>query len=176
MLAVLLTVIVPLLLLFLSFQEKTLLARLLAYWRVSALLAISVYLLMAELTVGLVTGVVARALIPPVLWLGDGLMQSSHNLANVDSPLHKTFRTWRWTVSLYCVLGVAFTVPLLSCAWTGQVTEMCSDWFAPPQVLGSLLHQPDTWPILGKYALIALGIYFVYLLMATAKLGLKLLR
>lgn len=169
-LAVLLTVLFPLILLFLSFHEKNLLSRLLAYWRVSALLAISVYLLMGENSVGLLTGIAARILIPPVLWLGDGLMQSGQPLSDKSSLQHRLFRGWRFAVTGYCVAGVLFTLPLLPCGLSGYVTEGCASWFVPAQIFGSLLHDHKTWQTLSEYALVALVIYALYLLYAIYKL------
>lgn len=170
-LAVLLTVVSPLLLLFLSLREKSLLYRLLAYWRVSALLAISVYLLMAEMRIGLLMGIAARLLIPPVLWLGDGLMQSSHDLPDSHHKIYGFFKKWRMTVGIYCVLGVLFTLPLLPCGLSGYVTERCAAWFVPPQMFGSLLHDHRIWKTLGEYALIALGVYAIYLSTAVFRLA-----
>jgi hypothetical protein len=169
-LAVLLTVLVPLLLLFSSIKEPPLQYRLLAYWRISALLAITVYLLMAESSIGLLSGVVARILIPPVLWLGDGLMKSSSPLAAQGKSIYRLFYWWRGAVSIYCLLGVIFTLPLLQCGWTGMVTERCAAWYIPPQMFGSLLHEPTQWQRFGEYALVALVVYVVYLLAAISRL------
>lgn len=165
-LAVSLTVIVPLALLLASFRYRPLLYRLLAYWRVSALLAITVYLLTAEMSIGLATGVLARALIPPVLFWGDGLMQSAQPLEKPDTSLYRWFYRWRAVVSLYCGAGVLFTLPLLDCGLSGYVTERCATWFVPPQMYASVLHPHAIWPQLGQYALIALFVYGIYLLLA----------
>lgn len=169
-LAVLLTVIFPLLLLFLSIHDKPLLNRLLAYWRVSALLAISVYLLMGELSVGLLTGFMARLLIPPVLWLGDGLMQSSQKLPESKKKIYRFFSVWRVTISVYCAAGLLFTLPLIPCGLSGYITERCAAWFIPPQMFGSLLHDHESWQALAGYALIVLVIYALYLSYAIYRL------
>lgn len=169
-LAVLLTVILPLLLLFFSIRNKPLLSRLLAYWRTSALLAISVYLLMGELSVGLLTGFIARLLIPPVLWLGDGLMLSSKPLPESKNKIYRFFSLWRSTVSVYCAVGLLFTLPLLPCGLSGYITERCAAWFIPPQMFGSVLHDHESWQTLSGYALIALTIYALYLLYAIYRL------
>ena len=163
-LAVTLTVVIPLFILFLSLKQPSLLARMLAYWRISALLAITVYLLMAEMRIGLVSGVVARALIPPVLWLGDGLMKSSRRPETDSHILMKVFVAWRITVTAYCIFGVLFTLPLLHCGISGTLSPRCESWFVPPQLYGASLHPDANWQQLGKYALIALYMYGAYLL------------
>lgn len=167
-LAVLLTVIAPLILLFSSFGYQSLIARMLAYWRVSALLAITVYLLMAEISLGLITGVMARILIPPVLWLGDGLIQSTHLHRN-STVVYKAFSAWRIALTLYCIAGVIFTFPLLTCGLSGQVSAKCASWYVPPQKFGTLLHEPEDWQKFGEVALFALLIYAFYLLVAIYK-------
>ena len=167
--AVLLTVIIPLILLFSSFGHQNLIARILAYWRVSALLAITVYLLMAEISLGLITGVVARLLIPPVLWLGDGLMQSTTHLHRNSTVVYKAFSAWRIALTLYCIAGVIFTLPLLTCGLSGQVSAKCASWYVPPQKFGTLLHEPEDWQTFGEVALFALLIYAFYLLVAIYK-------
>ncbi|MFP4092269.1 MAG: DUF3177 family protein [Cyclobacteriaceae bacterium] len=165
-LAVSLTVVAPLILLLASFRYRSLLYRLLAYWRVSSLLAITVYLLMAEMSVGLATGVFARALIPPVLFLGDSLMKSSQPLEKPATSIYRWFYWWRISISLYCAVGVLFTLPLLACGLSGYVTERCAAWFVPPQMYASVLHPHATWFQLGQYALIALFVYGLYLLLS----------
>lgn len=164
--AVLLTVLIPLGLLFFSLKKQRLLGRLLAYWRVSALLAITVYLLMAEISLGLMTGVIARLVIPPVLWLGDGLMQSTLPLPRSGATIYRAFAAWRIGLTLYCIAGVVFTLPLLSCGLTGSVTERCASWYVPPQMFGTLLHDPQNWETFGEIATITLLLYALYLLIA----------
>jgi hypothetical protein len=169
-LAVTLTVAIPLILLLASLKQPALLTRMLAYWRVSALLAITVYLLMAEMRVGLISGVVARVLIPPVLWLGDGLMKSAQTPKAEESFLQQAFYVWRVAVMAYCILGVLFTLPLLQCGISGAVSERCATWFVPPQMYGSLLHPDADWQQLGNYALIGLYVYGAYLLGAVMRI------
>jgi hypothetical protein len=168
LLAVILTVIIPLILLFSSLSHQGLVGRILAYWRISALLAITVYLLMAEISLGLITGVMARILIPPVLWLGDGLMQSTHLHRN-STVVYKAFSAWRIALTLYCIAGVIFTFPLLACGLTGQVTTKCAFWYVPPQKFGALFHEPESLQTFGEVAQFALIIYAFYLLIAIYK-------
>lgn len=164
-LAVVLTVIIPLILLFFSLSLQGLVSRMLAYWRISALLAITVYLLMAEISLGLITGVMARILILPVLWMGDGLMQSTF-LKRSSTAVYKAFAVWRVALSLYCIAGVILTWPLLACGVSGQVTAQCASWYVPPQQFGTFLHEPKNWQTFGEIALVALLIYSTYLLIA----------
>jgi len=82
------------------------------YWRVSSLLAITIYLLIAALPVGFISGLMARILIPISLWFWVDLNEVE------DQPrgLKLTFNSWRWAITVYCLLGAIAQLPLLQCA------------------------------------------------------------
>jgi len=68
-LAVVFAVVIPVILLLGVCAKAEAIQRLLTiYWRVSSLLAITIYLLIAALPVGFISGLMARILIPISLW------------------------------------------------------------------------------------------------------------
>lgn len=159
-LAVLLLVLWPLVLLVMSLRNKQLLAPMLAYWRASALLMITVYLMIAELPVAFLCGVLARVFIPAVLWQGDAFYKGQMDL---PTPyLH-----WRRAATGYCIVGVLITLPLLESVLTSRISDSARLWLQPPQEFGRLFH-PNTAPaLLGNAALTGLYAYAVYAFIST---------
>jgi len=110
-LAVLFTVVIPLILLIWAFVQKAEgMQRLLAiYWRVSSLLAITIYLMIAQYPVSFISGFMGRILIPISLWfwvdLNDEIEYQS------SGPLKLTFTSWRWATTVYCILGSLAFIP-----------------------------------------------------------------
>ncbi|MEM6432051.1 MAG: DUF3177 family protein [Deinococcota bacterium] len=154
-LAVFLTVLVPLGLLVATWEQSRLTQsrltqRLIGYWRVSSLLMVSLYLLIAQNPLGFVTGILARVLIPLRLVLP---LEPSHP----DNYLYRVFNVWRSITCGYCVVGVLWTLPLLHCLiWQ---SEVCRAWYIPAASFHQLIH-PDVTPnMLGWFGLIGLIIY-----------------
>lgn len=157
-LAVLLTVLVPLLFLVFYRNYRTTFFRLLAYWRVSSLLMIAVYLLMAEQPAGLLLGVVARILIPLVIGFGDGILGDRHGRISTG----QLFVVWKQVTRIYCLLGVIITLPVVPCFVRGEISKYCQMWYDAPKVYGNLLHQDQNWDQLADYAQGALWVYGLY--------------
>ena len=158
MLAVLLTVLAPLgLLLWSALRgQKIIFRQLVTYWRVSSLLMITVYLLAAAAPIGFLMGVAARVLIP--LSLGWPFRTRAAEGVD-DARLASAFRYWRRTISLYCLVGVLFNLPLLRCTFTWQIRPLCSAWLSPVREFVGLVHPGVSLELLGTFAWIALGIY-----------------
>ncbi|NJK72257.1 MAG: DUF3177 family protein [Synechococcaceae cyanobacterium SM2_3_60] len=113
-LAVLLTVIVPLLLLLPARGIPHLFRLLVTYWRVSSLLAITVYLMIGGLPVSFLTGTVARLLIVGALWFWRGLAVA----IELDPAWPcRLFRLWRWLVTVYMAVGACFSGIYMPCAF-----------------------------------------------------------
>ncbi len=150
LLAVLLTVVMPLGFLSAAWQEPRLKQRLIGYWRVSALLMVSLYLLIAQTPLGFVTGILARVLIPLRLVL-------PLELSHVDSRVYRVFNVWRSITCGYCVVGVLWTLPLLHClVWQSTV---CRAWYVPAASFRQVIH-PNVPPhVLGWVGVIGLIIY-----------------
>lgn len=148
--AVVLTVIAPLVLLgrAVLLWQPTQLGALLAYWRSSSLLMITVYLLAGERRIAFGCGVVARLLIPWTLWqyraVGD-----------------TWFTRWRWLVSSYCLVGALSSLPLLRCsvAATPTATVPCRAYTEPPREYAALLHSGASRELLGRAGELGLALF-----------------
>lgn len=166
-LALLFTVVLPLVLLVWAFAQKAeAIQRLLGiYWRVASLLAITVYLLIGALPIGFVSGWLARILIPLALWFWVDLNEEISE--QPASPLKLTFTSWRWAVSIYGVLGAIAQIPVLRCALMGsnQVVgqPFCRIWLDPPWAFREFFHSSTKPYFLAFLALVGLVIYVFYL-------------
>jgi hypothetical protein len=166
-LAVLFAVLLPLVLLFWAFirQADTITRLMVIYWRVASLLGITVYLLIGALPIGFLSGWLARILIVIGLWFWVDLNDEIRDLPN--TPLKLTLSAWRWALSLYCVLGVAWQLPLLRCAFISheqlKADAVCSLWLQPPWGFREIFHATTKPWFLGTLGLIGLVIYGLYL-------------
>jgi hypothetical protein len=165
-LAVLFTVILPLALLIWAFVQKNeaMQRLLIIYWRVSSLLAITVYLLIGSSPVAFFAGPLARVLIPISLWFWVDLNEEIAEQRR--SPLKLAFNAWRWAVSVYCALGVLATLPFLRCAFSRATFDspFCQVWTEPPLLYKQFFHAGSTPQFLGFLGILALGVYILCLL------------
>jgi len=166
-LAVLFTVILPLILLIWAFAKRSeAIERLLIiYWRVSSLLAITVYLMIGNLPIAFMSGFLARILIPLGLWFWVDLNEEIDEIP--QRPLKLSFTAWRWAVSIYSAVGALLSIPFLQCAISKTVfaTPFCQVWLEPPLGFKNLLHsgyKPGFLGFLGIMALIIYVLYFAY--------------
>ncbi len=168
-LAFLLLVIVPLTLSVWAFvrQAEALQKLLVIYWRVSSLLAITVYLLIGAIPIGFLTGWLARILIPLSLWYWADLNEEINEQS--QKSLKLAFHAWRWAVSLYSAIGVIAQIPVLRCglANTDQVVSQafCRVWLEAPWAFREMIHggaRPYFLGFLGIVALVIYGLCFGY--------------
>jgi len=165
-LAVLLTVILPLILLIWAFVQKAeaIQQLLVIYWRVASLLAITIYLLIGALPLGFVSGWLARILIPTSLWFWADLNEEIRE--QPDSRLKLAFTSWRWAVSVYSLLGAIAQIPILRCALSKSEMlvkdPVCRLWLLPPWAFRESFHATTKAYFLGFLAIVALGIYVLY--------------
>lgn len=164
-LALVFAVVIPLILLIWAFVQKAeAIQRLLTiYWRVSSLLAITVYLLIATLPVGFISGLMARILIPISLWFWVDLNEEIE-----DQPrgaLKITFNSWRWAISVYSILGAIAQIPTLQCAFSKNVVTLplCRTLLEPPLLFKEYFHPNSTTQFLGFLGIVGLIIYVVCL-------------
>ena len=164
-LALLFTVAIPIILLLWAVVQKAdaIQSLLTIYWRVSSLVAITIYLLIAQIPVGFVAGFLARILIPISLWFWVDLNEEIED--QPTSALKLTFNSWRWAITLYCLLGAIAQIPSLGCAFSaGAMREpFCQTWIEPPLIFKDYFHPNTSTQFLGFLAYAALIFYVVCL-------------
>jgi hypothetical protein len=164
-LAVLFTVLVPLILLAWAFVQKAeAIQRLLTiYWRVSSLLAITVYLLIAAIPVGYISGTIARVLIPIALWFWIDLNEEIDD--QPTGALKLTFNSWRWAMTIYSLLGAIASIPFVQCAFSREAlaTPLCTIVREPPLLFREYFHANSTPQFLGFLGVVGLIFYVVCL-------------
>lgn len=158
--AVLLTVLVPLLLLVVARPIPPLFRLLVTYWRVSSLLAITVYLMIGGLPLSFITGTAARLLIIGSLWFWRGLSVAIE--LNPAWPC-RLFRIWRGLVTVYMAIGACFSGIYLPCAFIQPLDSGCTVWFAPPLAYRALFHPQLDPQLLGGLGLVGLAAYLIIL-------------
>ncbi|MGD1914185.1 MAG: DUF3177 family protein [Rivularia sp. (in: cyanobacteria)] len=164
-LALLFTVLIPLVLLIWAFVQKAEgIQRLLTiYWRVSSLLAITVYLLIGGFGVSFISSLIARILIPISLWfwidLNDEIEYGS------DGALKFVFTCWRWATSIYCILGALTTIPFLGCAFSETTlgSSYCKVWLEAPLLFKEYFHPNTNTGDLGFLGIVGLVFYVLCL-------------
>ena len=163
--AVLFTVIFPLILLIWAFVQKadSMVRLLIVYWRVASLWAITVYLLIAGWPIGFVAGWCASLLIPISLWFWVDVNEDIDD--RPQSPLKLVLTAWRWAVSVYCVLGAIVTIPFLRCGFVGGAVRdgSCRVWLEAPLLFKDYFHNNSKPQFLGFIGMVGLFIYVLYL-------------
>jgi Protein of unknown function (DUF3177) len=164
-LALLFVLIIPIILLIWAFVQKAqpIQHLLVIYWRVASLLAITIYLMIAQYPVSFFSGLMARILIPISLWFWIDLNEEIDYLQN--NALKLTFTSWRWATSFYCVLGALGLIPSLGCAFSDIAikSKECRVWFEAPLLFKELFHANTKAPFLGVLGILGLIIYVIYL-------------
>ncbi len=137
-LAVLFMVVTPLVLLLWAFLSRVEAIQriLIIYWRVSSLLVITIFLMIAAIPVSFLASFFAQILIPLSLWFWVDLNEDIMDIASWR-PLKVVFNSWRWLMTLYCSLGAFFNLFFVQCAWLSKaeiLTEesLCRVWLNPP--------------------------------------------
>ena len=158
-LAVIFTVLIPLILLLWAFAQKTAVIQhlLTIYWRVASLLVITVYLQIGGLPISFITSLVAQTLIPLSLWFWADLNEEIADLP--DRPLKLGFTAWRWATTLYSTLSAIAIVPFLSCAFGSAKTDECQAWFQPSWLYYQWFHANSKPEFLSLLAILGLAIY-----------------
>lgn len=163
-LAVLFTVLMPLgLLLWAVIQNAQAITQLLIiYWRVASLLAITVYLMIAQWPVSYVSGFGALILIPLSLWFWVDL---NEEVADRRDSLGLVFNSWRWAVTIYAIVAALGQGLFLDCAFVPEAIGRgaCQAWLEPPLMFKDIFHSQAKPGTLGFFAVVALGIYLLYL-------------
>jgi len=167
-LSVVFAVIIPLILMIWAVVKKSeaMTRLLIIYWRVSSLLMITVYLMVAAWPIGFVTAFAARILIPTSLWFWVDINEEIRE--QKFTPLKLAFTSWRWAVSVHNAIGAIALMPFLSCAFSngflsGKVTsEFCLVWIEPTYLYKQLVHNDYTPGFLGFLGAVGLVFYLLY--------------
>ncbi|NJO39434.1 MAG: DUF3177 family protein [Cyanobacteria bacterium CRU_2_1] len=164
-LAILFLVSLPIVLLIWAFVRRVepIQRLLIIYWRVSSLLAITVYLMIGGFPFSFLTSILARVLIPISLWFWVDLNEEIDDQRR--SSLKLVFTSWRWATSIYCVLGVLASLPFLQCAFSQATfaTPFCQVWLEAPYGFRNVLHpKPNNEGFLGFIGIVGLIIYLLY--------------
>lgn len=164
-LALLFSLIIPLILLIWAFVQKAdgIQRLLIIYWRVASLLAITVYLMIGGLAVSFITGLMARILIPISLWFWVDINDEIEY--QPKSILKFIFTSWRWAMTIYSLLGVISFAPFLTCAFSENAlkSNYCRVWLEAPLMFKDYFHYNSKPAFLGFLGIIGLVIYVVYL-------------
>lgn len=163
-LAVLFAVIIPLILLIWAFVQKvdSIVRLMIIYWRVSSLLAITVYIMIAGWPIGFISGWFARILIPIALWFW---VDVNEDIADQPQrPLKLALTSWRWAITIYTTLGALASIPFLQCAFVAGVvqTPFCQVWLDPPRLFKEYFHPGSTPEFLGFIGMMCLFFYILY--------------
>jgi len=137
--AVLFSIGVPLVLLvWAAVRREGALVRLLGiYWKVASLLLLATLLLTDRRPLGFVVAVLAQLLVVVSVWFWVDL---NEELADLPPwrPLPLTLRIWRWSLTVWGLLGAVFSATALGCLGSSALAgARCTAWIQPP--LG--LHQ-----------------------------------
>ncbi len=164
-LAVLFLVILPLLLLIWATvsRSESIQRVLIIYWRVSSLLAITLYLMIGNLPIAFLSSFLARVLIPISLWFWVDLNEEIDDLR--QSTLKLAFNAWRWAVTAYSVVVAIAFIPVLQCSFNQGLyaTPFCQVWREAPLMYREALHAGYTLGFLGFWGIVGLVIYLLYL-------------
>lgn len=166
-LAVLFLVIIPVILVIWAYVQTVegIQKLLMIYWRVSSLLAITIYLMIAQYPVSFISGLMGLILIPISLWFWVDLNDEIEYLPS--TPLKLVFTSWRWAVTVYCLLGVIAFVPFLvmGCPFSSLAikTPQCLVWFEAPLLFKDYFHHNSKPAFLGFLGIVGLIIYVLYL-------------
>lgn len=164
-LAVIFTVLCPLVLLVWAFIQRTeyLQQLLVIYWKVSSLLAITLYLMIGGFSISFISALMARILMPMGLWFWADLNEEIREQS--PNALKLSFTTWRWSITVYSIIGAIFQLPFLRCAFSRTVLSepACQAWLEAPQLYRSYLHGNFTNGFLGFWGIVGLVIYLLCL-------------
>ncbi len=163
-LAVIFTVIVPMVLLIWALLKKVPVALgiMIIYWRVASLLGITVYLMIGGSNLSFWAALAAKILIPVSLWFWVDINEEINDLPPRAIKLALT--AWRWAISIYCGLGILALLPFMNCGLSAK-SNFCQAWFQPPLLYQKYFHggiKPETLSSFGIAALIFYVLCFGY--------------
>ena len=165
-LAVLFTVLTPLVLLLWAFAAKADALKLLLgiYWKVASLLAITTYLMIASIPVSFIAALGARILIPISLWYWIDLNEEIEE--QPQRLLGFVFKTWRWSGTSYSGIGLVAQIISLPCAFQSSEAlsgvASCRAWLEPTWLYREYFHGNTNPSFLGFFGILGLALYVIY--------------
>lgn len=175
-LSVVFIVLIPLVLSLWAFVKKAdpILRLLTIYWRVSSLLLVTLYLMIAAFPLSFLSSVIARFLLPISLWFWVDLNEEIED--RPPSPLKLIFSAWRWSITVYSTLGGLFQLFFLKCAFESKEellsNSFCRIWLDPAWLYKGIFHANTKPSVLGFLGLVGLVFYgFYFLSFVFVKLG-----
>jgi hypothetical protein len=164
-LAILFTVVMPLILLIWAFVQKAeaIQRLLIIYWRVASLLAITLYLMIAAWPIAFLSSFLSRILIPISIWFWVDVNEEIDDLPS--RPLKLALTAWRWAITIYCALGALALIPFLPCGFSQGIIKspFCQVWLEAPWLYKQYFHANTKPEFLGFLGISALIIYVIYL-------------
>lgn len=173
--AVLLLLLAPLFLTALAIRDTTVRRRMLTYWRAFLILPVSLFLIFQDQAFGQVTFLVGFVAIPVALWVGDAVYTLPPTSLPRGGPLRRSYRSWRWLVTVYCGAGLVLSMLTLLCVLETGPTTFCEVRLSATGTLAYYL-QPGVdprWIVIPSYA--AGGLYLAYAI-ASARVVLRRMR
>ena len=164
-LALLFAVLVPLFLLIWAFVQKSEAIQhlLVIYWKVSSLLAITVYLMIGGFAVSFISTLMARVLIPISLWFWVDLNEEITE--QPPNSLKLAFVSWRWAMTTYMALGSITQLNFLPCAFSKETfsSPQCQIWLDAPLLYKEYFHANSAYGFLGFLGIAGLVVYVICL-------------
>lgn len=167
-LALLFLVLAPLLIMIWAIMQRMeAIQRLMTiYWKVSSLLAITVYLMIASLPISFLTGPLAMGLIVASLWFWADINEDIADMA-AWRPLRVMFNAWRWAITIYGIVGGVFSLLFVRCAVMSKVNLLgdatCPLWLEAPWGYKGMFHANTGTGALGFLGIVGLVIYVLML-------------
>jgi Protein of unknown function (DUF3177) len=157
-LALIFTVIVPMVLLIWSVVKKVpvVIGIMIIYWRVASLLGITIYLMMGGLSLAFFSAIAAKILIPISLWFWIDINEEINDLPPKAIKLALT--AWRWATTAYCGLGAMALLLFIPCGLSAK-SNFCQAWLQPPLFYHKLFHASTKAETLGAFGIAALVLY-----------------
>lgn len=163
-LALLFLVIAPLVLMIWAIMQRMeAIQRLMTiYWKVASLLAITVYLMIASLPIGFLTGPLALGLIVTSLWFWADINEDVADMAQWR-PLRVVFNAWRWAITIYGIGAGVFSLAFVRCGLTSKANLLadatCPLWLEAPWGYKAMFHGNTGTGFLGFLGIVGLVVY-----------------
>ena len=121
-----------------STSAETVLRLMTSYWQASSLLLLTVLLNISESDLGVLTGLLAQAMIVvSLVWWEDLGNESDES----KEWIGKVYKVWRNIVIVSAATGVIIQTPFQTCLGVSSLSEeaFCAPWLEPPKFAAGLI-------------------------------------